>query len=75
MKVPELAFFFYSARFLEMYPLCTYQCQALPTTPRGYVGIGWELDTFGSRLPRTSGRATSQILVEYHVIQAIRVAY
>ena len=34
-----------------------------PTTTRGYVGIWWGLDTFGSRLPRISGRATSQILV------------
>ena len=44
-------------------------------TPRGYVGIGWGLDTFGSHLPRTSGQATSQILVEYYVMQAVRVAY
>ena len=40
-----------------------------------HPGDMWGLDTFGSRLPRTSGRATSQILVEYCVIQAIRVAY
>ena len=47
----------------------------LATTLRGYVGIGWGLDTFGSLLPRTLGRAMSQILVEYCVMQAIRVAY
>ena len=44
-------------------------------TPGGYVGIGWGLDTFDSCLPRTLGRATSQILVEYYVMQAIRVAH
>ena len=58
-----------------VHTLCTYQCQAPPTTPRGYVETGWGLDTFGSRLPHTSGRATSQILDEYCVMQAIRVAY
>ena len=45
-----------------------------PTTPQGYVGIRWRLDTFGSHLPCNSGSATSQVLFEY-MIQAIRVAY
>ena len=29
------------------------------------VGIEWGLDTFGSRLPHTLGRAMNQTLVEY----------
>ena len=55
--------------------LCAYQCQAPPTTPQGCMGIGWGLDTFGNRSPRTLGQATNQILIEHCVMQAIRVAY
>ena len=43
--------------------LCTYQCHAPPTTPRGYVGLGWGFDNFGGHFPCTSGRSTSLILV------------
>ena len=61
--------------YQKYHVLCTYQCHAPPTTPREYVGIGWGFDNFGSRFPRTSGRTTSQILVEFCEIQATGVAY
>ena len=41
----------------------------------GICGDWVGLNTFGSRLPRTSGRVTSQILVKYCVMQAIRLAH
>ena len=48
---------------------------APPTTPWGYVGLGWGFDNFGGRFPHASGRATNQILIEFCAIQATRVAY
>ena len=35
------------------------------------LGIGWGLDIFKSRLPRTLGQATIQILAEYNDIVII----
>ena len=52
-----------------------YQYDAPPTTPRDMCGDKVGIRRFGSRLPHTSGQATSQTLVKYCVIQAVRAVY